>query len=185
MGPGEGPSDGEVVRAVLAGDVERYRILVRRYRDRYARYAARVLGSVDAAEDAVQDAFIRAYEQLRQCRDPDNFVGWFFLILRNRCLAERRRARTAVELDAAAEQPARDRADRNAEADDERRALDAAVAALTPEQREVFVLRHVEGWSYEDIARRTGLSVGSLKMRMHRGYDRLRELLRSVWDGTP
>ena len=89
-------TDGEVVRAVLAGDVEQYALLVRRYQDRYARFAARMLGSQDAAEDAVQDAFIKAYEQLGRCRDPDNFVGWFFLILRNRCLAERRLVRRAV-----------------------------------------------------------------------------------------
>lgn len=173
------------MRAVLAGDREQYRILVRRYRDRYARYAARMLGSVDAAEDAVQEAFVRAYEQLRQCRDPDNFVGWFFLILRNRCLAERRRSRTTTELEDASQQPAPERTERAVEEQDERRALEAALEALTPEQREVFVMKHIEGWSYEDIARRTGVSVGSLKMRMHRGYDRLRELLRTLWDGMP
>jgi RNA polymerase sigma-70 factor (ECF subfamily) len=178
------PSDGAVVRAVLAGDVEQYAILVRRYQDRYARLAARMLGSVDAAEDAVQDAFIQAFDHLGDCREPDNFVGWFFLILRNRCLAERRRIRTTVQLVSVEQQPGHDRADREAEANDERRALDAALAELTPEQREVFVLKHIEGWSYEEIARQTGTSVGSLKMRMHRGYDRLRELLRGVWEPT-
>src|SRR2546422_7977642 len=50
-----------------------------------------MLGSADAAEDAIQDALIRAFDQLRQCREPDRFAGWFFLILRNRCFAERRR----------------------------------------------------------------------------------------------
>src|SRR5216117_4391691 len=54
-------ADGEIVRAVLAGDRESYARLVERYRDRYARYAARMLGSADAAEDALQDAFVRAY----------------------------------------------------------------------------------------------------------------------------
>ena len=65
----EGATDGEIVRAILAGDTERYAELVTRYRDRYARYAARMLGSMDAAEDAVQDAFVRAYDQLAQCRE--------------------------------------------------------------------------------------------------------------------
>lgn len=185
LGAGEGPSDGDVVRAVLAGDVAQYAILVRRYQDRYARFAQRLLGSMDAAEDAVQDAFIRAYEQLGRCREPDNFVGWFFLILRNRCLAEQRSRKTIVPLESElGRQPASDRADRRAEAEDERRALNDAIAALTPEQREVFVLRHIEGWSYESIAQHTGVSVAALKMRMHRGYDRLRELLGPIWDGT-
>jgi RNA polymerase sigma-70 factor (ECF subfamily) len=62
-----------------------------------------------------------------------------------------------------------------------RRALQAALQTLTPEQREVFVLRHVEEMSYEEIAARTGQTVGALKMRMHRGYDRLRSLLKDHW----
>jgi len=61
-------TDAEVVRAVLAGDVERYAVLVRRYRDRFARYAARMLGSRDVAEDAVQDALVRAFDRLADCR---------------------------------------------------------------------------------------------------------------------
>ena len=62
-----------------------------------------------------------------------------------------------------------------------REALRTALQAMTPEQREVFVLRHVEELSYEEIAARTGQTVGALKMRMHRGYDRLRSLLKDHW----
>ena len=180
MGPGETASDGDVVRAVLAGDAERYAVLVRRYRDRYARYAARMLGSPDAAEDAVQDAFVRAFSQLGQCREPDNFAGWFFLILRNRCFAERRRsARAGRRLEETHEAiAAPDRTDGAVERRETERALERAVATLTPEQREVFVLKHVEGLPYEEIAQRTGATVASLKMRMHRAYDRLREQLK-------
>jgi RNA polymerase sigma factor (sigma-70 family) len=170
--------DGEIVRAVLAGDRERYAQLVERYRDRYARYATRMLGSVDAAEDAVQDAFVRAFDQLAQCKDPDKFVGWFFLILRNRCFAERRRNRTSASLDAADDVAAADRTDGGAETAERRRALQLALLELTPDQREVFVLKHVEGLSYTEIAERLSTSVPSLKMRMHRAYDKLREQLR-------
>jgi len=174
----ETEADGDVVRAVLAGDRERYAQLVERYRDRYARYAARMLGSTDAAEDAVQDAFVRAYDQLAQCQDPNKFVGWFFLILRNRCFAERRRNRTQAPLEAADQVAAADRADGGAETAERRRALQHALLELTPDQREVFVLKHVEGLSYGEIAERLSTSVPSLKMRMHRAYDRLREQLR-------
>ena len=178
MRSGSQAADGEIVRAVLAGDRERYAQLVERYRDRYARYAARMLGSVDAAEDAVQDAFVRAYDQLAQCKDPDKFVGWFFLILRNRCFAERRRNRTSASLEAANEVAAVDRADGGAETAERRRALQLALLELTPDQREVFVLKHVEGLSYTEIAERLSTSVPSLKMRMHRAYDKLRYELR-------
>jgi len=171
-------ADGDIVRAVLAGDRERYSQLVERYRDRYARYAARMLGSTDAAEDAVQDAFVRAYDQLAQCQDPNKFVGWFFLILRNRCFAERRRNRTQAPLEAADQVAAADRTDGGTETAERRRALQHALLELTPDQREVFVLKHVEGLSYGEIAERLSTSVPSLKMRMHRAYDRLREQLK-------
>lgn len=180
MGLADDATDGEVVRSVLAGDAERYAVLVRRYRDRYARFAARMLGSVDAAEDAVQDAFVRAFDQLAQCREPDKFAGWLFLILRNRCFAERRRrGRGTRPLEPADEAVAsNDRPDGTAELVEWTSALAAALQRLTPEQHEVFVLKHVEGLSYEEIAQATGASVASLKMRMHRAYDRLRELLK-------
>ncbi len=163
VGLRERVSDAEVVRAVLEGDAERYAVLVGRYRDRYARYAARMLGSFDAAEDAVQDAFVRAFDQLAQCREPDKFAGWLFLILRNRCFAERRRET---------------REGRRLEQGDEAVAGPDRPDGTVEEQREVFVLKHVEGLAYEEIARMTGATVASLKMRMHRGYDRLRELLK-------
>ena len=177
-GEKDGTGDGDIVRAVLAGDRERYAELVDRYRDRYARYAARMLGSTDAAEDAVQDAFVRAYDQLAQCQDPNKFVGWFFLILRNRCFAEQRRSKATAPLAAADAVATRERADAVAESAERRRALQHALLDLTPEQREVFVLKHVEGLSYQEIAERLSTSVPSLKMRMHRAYDRLREQLR-------
>ena len=175
-------SDGSVVRSVLSGDVDRYAVLVHRYRDRYARYATRMLGSADAAEDAVQDAFVRAFDQLAQCRDPENFAGWFFLILRNRCFAERRResrfSPAGVIENGDLAVAAVERTDGPVEDRERRRAVQRALMELTPEQREVFVLKHVDGLSYQEIAERIGGTVASLKMRMHRAYDRLREQLK-------
>lgn len=173
-------TDAEVVRAVLAGDVERYAVLVRRYRDRYARYAARMLGSLDVAEDAVQDALVRAFDRLADCRDPDKFAGWLFLILRNRCYAERRRRqREGRPLEPGDDSvAAADRPDGAYEQVERIQALERALERLTPEQREVFVMKHVEGLAYEEIGQLTGATVASLKMRMHRAYDRLRVLMK-------
>lgn len=179
--PADGQVDAEVIRAVLDGDVEQFAVLVRRYRDRYARYAVRILGSVDLAEDALQEAFIRAYDRLAQCREPDNFRGWFFLILRNCCYATARseRRREGSSLDEEHEHhPAPHRTDQPLEAATRQAQFDRAFASLTVLQREVFALKHDEGLSYEEIARRTGTSVASLKMRMHRAYDRLRAELK-------
>jgi RNA polymerase sigma-70 factor, ECF subfamily len=177
---GDGATDGDIVRAVLAGDVERYAVLVGRYRDRYARYAARMLGSRDAAEDAVQDALVRAFDRLGDCREPHKFAGWLFLILRNRCFAERRRRQREGRLledgDGAIAGP--ERSDSAVEEGERLQALGRALGQLTSEQRDVFVLKHVEGLAYDEIAQRTGATVASLKMRMHRAYDRLRDLMK-------
>ncbi len=180
MASRDAATDGDIVRAVLAGDVERYAVLVERHRDRHARYAVHMLGSPDAAEDAVQDALLRAFDRLADCREPDKFAGWLFLILRNRCLAERRRDRREGRLpEGAAEAVAApERSDGALEQQEQGRALARALGLLTAEQREVVVLKHVEGLAYEEIAQRTGATVASLKMRMHRAYDRLRELMK-------
>jgi RNA polymerase sigma-70 factor (ECF subfamily) len=139
-----------------------------------------MLGSADAAEDAVQDALIRAFDQLGQCRNPDNFAGWFFLILRNRCFAERRRHRRVGGLELANEVAVSDATAVAVEREEQARSLERALLELTPEQREVFVLKHVEELSYDEISTRVGTGVAALKMRMHRAYDRLRELLRET-----
>jgi RNA polymerase sigma-70 factor (ECF subfamily) len=173
-------TDGEIVRAVLQGNLELYAVLVERYRDRYARYASRMLGSRDAAEDALQDALVRAFDRLADCREPEKFAGWLFLILRNRCFAEQRQHRREGRLpeDAADAVPAPERSDGPLEQRERKRALERAVGQLTPEQREAFVLKHVAELPYDEIAQLTGATVASLKMRMHRAYDRLRELMK-------
>src|SRR5207302_370166 len=86
------------------------------------------------------------------------FAGWLFLILRNRCFAEqRRRSREGRALEASDEAIAGpDRPDGNVEQLEQAHALERALVGLTPEQREVFVLKHVEGLAYDEIAGRTG-----------------------------
>ena len=177
----EGSSDGVIVSRVLRGDVDAYRVLVERYRDRYARYAFHMLGNREDAEEALQDAFTRAYRSLSRCEDPERFGAWLFRILVNRCRtmgARRgRRARTFVAdeaaiLDAAEDHPA----DRTAW----REEIDRALQQIRPEQREAFLLKYVEELGYDEMSRLTGVGVSALKMRVMRACDRLRELLSEV-----
>jgi RNA polymerase sigma-70 factor (ECF subfamily) len=174
-------SDAEIVARVLAGDVEAFAGLVARYRDRYARYAYHMLGNREDAEEALQDAFTRAYRSLARCEDPDRFAAWLFRILINRCRtagARRgRRARTFVAderalLDAAEDHPAEQAAWREE--------IDRALARLRPEQREAFLLKYVEDLGYDEMSQLTGVGVSALKMRVMRACDRLRELLSEV-----
>lgn len=172
-------NDAAVVRRVLAGEQELYRVLVERYRQAFGRYAVAVLGDADAAADAMQDAFIRAYENLAGCRDPARFGAWFFRILQNRCRSAHAPRRVTVDV-AEADPPARERTDAAVEAGELRERLDAALGKLTPEQREAFVLKNVDGRSYEEMADLLGVGVDALKMRVHRARDVLRRLLRDV-----
>ena len=70
---GQDDSDGVLVRRVLEGDTEAFSGLVARHRERGGRFAAALLGDAADAEEALQDAFVRAFRSLRTCRDPDRF----------------------------------------------------------------------------------------------------------------
>src|SRR5215203_1861727 len=78
-------SDAELVLRVRQGDLEAYGDLMRRYRPRFGRYVVRLLGDEAAAEEALQDAFVRAYRSLDQCRHPERFAAWVFRIIVNQC----------------------------------------------------------------------------------------------------
>ena len=182
MGDPKSWPDGRVVAAVLAGDTDAYSILVRRYRDAYARYAMRMLGNAEDADDALQSAFVRAYRNLSKCEDRARFGAWLYRIVVNECRTfgtrrGRRELRLVRDDVALAEAVGSDGLDADVAARDEiRRALDA----LEPEQREAFVLKHVEELSYEEMAEITGAGVSALKMRVKRACERLRELLEGV-----
>lgn len=174
-------SDGAIVRQVLEGDTEAYGILVGRYRDRYARFAVRMLSNREDAEEALQDAFVRAYRSLAQCADPDRFDSWFFRILVNRCRTKgTRRARyeaTFVSNELLLERAADPSANGSSNGGPSDEAIAAALAQLDPGSREAFLLKYVEELSYDELAALTGDGVSALKMRVKRACDRLRLLM--------
>lgn len=174
-------TDATLVSSVLGGDATAYAGLVGRYRERYARFAVHMLGSEEDAEEALQDAFVRAYRSLARCEDPARFGAWLYRILVNRCRTHggrrARRDRTFVS-DPVAILAASE--DHPAERVAWREEIDAALARLDPLQREAFLLKHVEELSYEEMTELTGVGISALKMRVKRACDRLRELLREV-----
>ncbi|MBL8984379.1 MAG: RNA polymerase sigma factor [Gemmatimonadetes bacterium] len=173
--------DAAIVARVLAGDTGAYAILVAKYRAQFARYAVRMLGSREDAEEALQDALVRAYRSLAKCDDPERFGSWLFRILANRCRTtgtrRGRREKTFVRdegalLDAAHEHPAERAAWREE--------IDRALARLDAEQREAFLLKHVEDLGYEEMSELTGVGVSALKMRVKRACERMRVLLQEA-----
>ena len=175
------PPDGELVERVRAGEVETYRVLVERYRVEFGRYATAMLdGDKDDAADALQEAFIRAYDSLDSCRDPERFKAWMFRIVSNQCHNVRKRRRGHLSLELAAdrgEEP-------TAKADDERsdigEVLELAMKSLTEEQREAFILKHVDGRSYAEIAEMLAVGEDALKMRVYRARDELKKRLEEL-----
>lgn len=172
-------TDEQVVRDVLAGDRDAFRLLVRRYGDALYNHALRMVGDADAAADVAQEAFVTGYRRLDRLRDPDRVGAWLFRIAANRARDHLRARRDGrIPLDALPDLPGDAGRPDAAAADAEIRArLGDALDGLTPEQREVFVLKDVEGRTYEEIAAVMELSVGALKMRVRRAREALRGLL--------
>lgn len=173
-------TDAELVAKVLAGDVDAYGALVRKYQTAYVRFAVRMLGSPDDADDALQSAFVRAFRKLRECRDPARFGAWLYQIVVNECRTlafrrdrrERRMMRDEQDLESLASSRGIP-TPMTRELEEIQKALDR----LEPEQREAFILKHVEDLSYDEMSELTGVGVSALKMRVKRACDRLRELL--------
>ena len=172
------PSDTEVVARVLGGDREAFGLVIRRYETGLLRFATRMLGSRDVAADAVAEGLVRAYSHLASCRDPSRLRTWLYRIVANRCKSYlSRRGVGDVPLEEAP--PVADSTDNEASLERaEQLALVAqALARLSPDKREAFVLKHVEGLSYQEMAAVTGERIPTLKMRVHRAREALLQVL--------
>ncbi len=176
----EGPSDADIVGRVRNGDEEAYRLLVHRYQDLLYRHALRMVSSPDVATDIVQASLIKAYRQIERC-EPAKFGGWVYRIVTNRAKDHlKSRRRRDVSLDDAPPQTGETDPEDELHRSQIRDRIEAALARLPKEQREAFMLKHVEGRSYDEMQTLLDASVPALKMRVHRARDALRELLEEV-----
>jgi RNA polymerase sigma-70 factor, ECF subfamily len=174
------PSDTELIQRVLAGDRDSYAWLVRRYQEMLYRHALGMVSDGDAAADLVQDSFIKAFSSLESCHDPERFGAWVFRILRNRChdyLRDRRRQMLPLDREAMLA-TSRECPDIDLERLTLGQTIEEALSRLPEAQREAFLLKHVEGCSYEEMAQRLDTSVSALKMRVMRAREALQALLK-------
>jgi RNA polymerase sigma-70 factor (ECF subfamily) len=133
-------------------------------------------GDRDDAADALQEAFIRAYDSLASCRDPGRFKAWLFRIVSNQCHNVRKRRRGHLSLDRGSEPAAK----ADSECTEIAEVLELAMKTLTEEQREAFVLKHVDGRSYAEIAELLGVGEDALKMRVYRARDELKKRIEEL-----
>lgn len=170
-------SDAELVHRARAGEPAAFELLVRRYLDSALVAARRLLNNPADAEDAVQDAFIRALERLDDCKDPARFGGWLLTIVRNRAhnLRDYERVRDTESLEEHWTHGTRDT--RPAERRELSERLQGALGALTELQRTVVLLHDYEGFKHREIGDRLGISAGASRFNLHAARKKLRSLL--------
>lgn len=190
-----GAADEELLAACRRGDPEPFGILVERHQDKLFNLAYRLTGDRDEAADAVQEAFLKAWRGMAQFKGESAFYTWVFRILVNEVRsrmrfravrprpesleasdpADERRTGVAGRLASGAAGPLEEacRAER-------RNLVESALARLEPIHREVIVLRDVEGRDYGEIADLLDCPRGTVKSRIHRARQALRDLLRPV-----
>jgi RNA polymerase sigma-70 factor (ECF subfamily) len=176
--------DRILMERARAGDLDAFNDLVECYQDHLHSLVVRMVPDPDQASDAVQEAFFSAYRNMQAFRGG-SVRSWLSRIAINAAMdAQRLKKRRPVqpypELEDDSWQPPAD-----ASTDPERialhgergRALAAALAAITPDQRAAIVMYDVEGYDYQEIADITGVSLGTVKSRIHRGRLALRDRL--------
>jgi RNA polymerase sigma-70 factor, ECF subfamily len=172
------PEEGDVVSLVAAargGD----RGAFGRLYERYARMVHGILLGrvpVGEVEDLVQDVFVRAMRQVHTLRDVNAFGGWLATVARNRANDFHRRSVETVEFTEEASNQATEKP-RSTGAGDDGAAILGIIRGLPEAYRETLILRLVEGMTGPEIAERTELTAGSVRVNLHRGMQMLREKL--------
>lgn len=175
------PDNTQLVAAHLAGDARAFQELVVRYRGRLLNFVNRMIGDRERAEDLVQEAFVRVYRHLHRFDPTKKFSTWIYTIASNLAKNElRNRSRSPLVYYQSLRPPGEEDQrplqfeDSSTRPDDMyanrylREMVDNTVATLSPHHREVFVMRELEGRSYEEIAELTRCNLGTVKSRLNR-----------------
>lgn len=187
-----GGNDDQLIQECLNGHTEAFGQLVLKYQERVYQSVARLLGNRTDASDVTQETFVQAYEKLSSFRGESAFYSWLFRIAWNNAMTWRRKRRPANSLESMRESTGVEPTDRNPLAAPEhplevteRQALvRRALESLTEEYRAVLVLKEMEDLSYEEIAGIVNCPVGTVRSRIHRGREELRQRLRRLLDAS-
>ena len=185
--------EGRLIQEIRSGNTELFEYFVRQYQKKITRVAYRFLHDAGEADCAAQESFLRAYQNLDAFREGSTFETWLTRICINWCKDRLKRRRLVLYFHQA---PSRDDEDsegpqdlvphpgpspeRRAEGREIRERLGAAIDALSPRQRSIFVMKHYEEMSIPEIAEVTGLDSGTIKSHLFRAAHKIREHL-SEW----
>ncbi len=177
--------DSELIGRAVRGDKQAFARVVDRMYPRALRFARQMVGHAEDAEEAVQDTFVRVHRYLDRFEQGAAFDPWFFRILANRCrtLLEKRNRHYALIDYGEVPPDAAQAGDPVPTMDEFQGAVRRVLETLPTEQREAFLLRHIEELSYEDMMEITGAGLSALRMRVKRACDALRLQLSGVHHG--
>jgi RNA polymerase sigma-70 factor (ECF subfamily) len=176
-------ADDRLVQSTLAGDLKAYGALVDRYRGRIYNLAYRMLGDRDRAEDAAQEAFIRAYRGLKRYRPSGKFAAWLFATASNVCidrLRQRPFASASTDETGWRDVPANGPGSGPTaayERSEVQGQVHQALGRLPHVQRLAVTLVHIQGLSYDEAAEVMGQPVNTVKSHAHRARKTLKRLL--------
>lgn len=185
-------SDLDLIRQCRGGAAEAFGVLVERHQDRLYAALVRMLGSAEDAREAAQDAFVHAYQKLDTFQGNSAFSTWLFRIAVNAAFSRRRRSkRYRTSLDGAPGEVGYDPADTRTDADpaqpleqsETQKLVREALAALPDDYRTALLLKEMDGFRYEEIAEIVGVPIGTVRSRIHRARNELREKLRIALKG--
>jgi RNA polymerase sigma-70 factor (ECF subfamily) len=184
------PTDDQLLAAARQGDTAALERLLVRYQPHLYRFGLRICGNVDDAADVAQESLISMARSLREFRGDSSVSSWLYTIARRFCIKKRRRSKFGPAreepLDAPGSAAAQHLADpapspeQTASNRELATALTQAIDALDPAQREVLVLRDVEGLSAAEVATILGTTVDAVKSRLHRARAAVRQRLAPV-----
>ncbi len=187
----EGWTDEEVVERILAGDTALYEIIMRRHNQRIYRVIRAILRDDSETEDVMQDAYVRAYQHLRQFEARAPFSVWLTRIAVNEAYARIRRRNRTQQLDAAEDgefsvNPVSQSLDpeQTTSRGELSRLLEDAILGLPEQYRAVLMLRDVEEMNTAETAEALGISEENVKVRLHRGRALVRKGLFTMVGGS-
>lgn len=176
-------SDVERIKATLAGDASAYESLVLKYQDRLFNTLYRITRSREEAEDVAQEAFVQAYVKLSSFQGKSQFYTWLYRIAFNISVSRGRKKRPVASVDqgkeVAGEEPVDGlpSAQEKLEQQEDVSSVHVALGKLSEDHRKILVLRELEGCDYESIGETLDLPVGTVRSRLFRARQQLKEEL--------
>lgn len=169
-----------IIARARRGDADAFEQLVEAYREPVFRLALRMCGNAADAEEAAQEAFIAAWRGLPNFRGESKFSTWLYQLASHAAIDLLRREKRQIAAEDITEVNAPDNApdpQQRVEQSEQRQAVRDAIWQLTPEYRQIVVLRFLQELSYEEIGTALKLPVGTVKSRLNRARSQLKEIL--------